>query len=78
MKLKFEIEIEIPDATEYAESVYSHIYEDDYYEDDSLGYQLTGYIMDALDNNWMDIVDAQIPINYRKQYENTLNCLKSL
>ena len=78
MKLKFEIEIEIPNAEEYAESVYSHIYENDYYEDDSLNYQLSGYIMEALDDNVMNIIDAQIPFNYRKQYENTINRLKSL
>lgn len=76
MKLKFEIELEVPEAEDYARDVYSYIYEYGYYEDDRLGYQLIGKITSLLEDNWIDVIGKQIPETYRKQYEYTLNSLK--
>lgn len=75
MKLKFEIEIEVPEASEYAKLVYKHIYEDDYYEDSSLGAQLCDDIVHKLEDEWDIILTNQIPKEYYEQYNKTLNSL---
>jgi hypothetical protein len=75
MKLKFEIEIEVPEASEYAKLVYKHIYEDDYYEDSSLEAQLCDDIVHKLEDEWDIILTNQIPKDYYKQYNKTLNSL---
>ena len=75
MKLKFEIEIEVPEASEYAKLVYKHVYEDDYYEDSSLESQLCDDIVHKLEDEWDIILINQIPKEYYEQYNKTLNSL---
>lgn len=75
MKLKFEIEIEVPEASEYAKLVHKHVYEDDYYEDSSLETQLYDDIVRKLEYEWDSILINQIPKEYYKQYNKTLNSL---
>lgn len=75
MKLKFEIKIEVPEASEYAKLVYKHVYEDDYYEDSSLEAQLYDDLLHKLENEWDSILINQIPKDYYEQYNKTLNSL---
>ena len=75
MKLKFEIEIEVPEASEYAKLVHKHVYEDDYDEDSSLEAQLYDDIVHKLEDEWDIILINQIPKKYYEQYNKTLNSL---
>ena len=75
MKLKFTIEIDVPDASDYAKSVFKHVYEDDYVEDTDLGYQICEDILHELTGNWDNIIPNQIPKDYYNKYNNTLNSL---
>ena len=73
MKIKLEVEVEVPNAEELAEITYSHIYENDYYEDDDVFNSLYDYIFDWIENgNWK----TQIPHEYIQKYENKMNKLK--
>lgn len=73
MKIKLEVEIEVPDAEELARMTYGHIYEDDYYEDDDVFSALYDFMFDWLDDgNWK----KQIPQDYIQKYENKMNKLK--
>ena len=73
MKIKLEVEVEIPNAEELALTAYNHIYEDDYYEDDDVFSALYGYMFDWIENeNWK----KQIPQEYIRKYENKMNKLK--
>lgn len=74
MKVKFELEVEIPDdAEQLATDVYNHIYEDDYDEDDGINNAIFGYVMEVV-----EIADfsEQLPKKYVKIYNHTLNKLK--
>lgn len=74
MKIKFEFEVEIPDdPIQLATNTYTHIYEEDYYEDDSINSILYTYIMQVVENA---DYSEQLPIKYVKTYNNTLNKLK--
>lgn len=75
MKLKFEIEIEVPEASEYAKSVFEHICINDYTDSTNLGYQLCEDIISELEDNWNDIIPSQIPKDYQEKYNRTLNSL---
>ena len=75
MKLKFEIEIEVPEASEYAELVYKNIYTNDYIDSEDLGYQLCEDIISELEDNWDNIISNQIPKNYQEKYNKTLKSL---
>lgn len=74
MRVKFELEVEIPeDPEQLATDVYHHIYEDDYDEDDGINNAIFGYIMEVV-----EIADfsEQLPKKYVKIYNHTLNKLK--
>lgn len=74
MRVKFELEVEIPDDPEQlATDVYNHIYEDDYDEDDGINNAIFGYIMEVVEIT--DFSD-QLPKKYVKIYNHTLNKLK--
>lgn len=75
MKLKFEIEIEVPEASEYAELVFENICINDYMDSKNLGYQLCEDIISELEDNWDDIISSQIPKDYQEKYNKTLNSL---
>ena len=75
MKLVFEIELDVPEADTYAESVYKHNYDNDFIEDDDLAYQLCYDIIKELENNWDDIIPKQIPTKYLKLYNKTIKSL---
>lgn len=72
MKLKFELEIDVPEASEYAKLVHDHIVQNDYLEESDLGYQLCGDIIEKLENDWEKIINKQIPKDYYKNYNKAL------
>lgn len=75
MKIKFEFEVEIPnDPVQLATDVYHHIYEDDYYDDDSINNAIYNCIIDVVENA---DYSKQLPIKYVKIYNKTLNKLKN-
>lgn len=74
MILKFEIEVEMPEPEDFAESVYNHIYLDDYDESEDIDIQILYRLYDVLENDSINI-SKQIPDKYRKKYIKTLNKL---
>ena len=80
MKIKLNIEIEIPDSgTQFGEQVGRYIYYDDYDSDDDIEYNIVGLIEEQLPDNWDKMIDfSSISKKYRQEYQTAINKYKSL
>ena len=80
MKVKLNIEVEIPDSgTEFGEQVGHYIYFDDYDSDDSIEYNIVGLIEEQLSDNWDKMIDfSPISKKYRHDYQIAINKYKSI
>ena len=80
MKVKLNIEVEIPDSrTEFGEQVEHYIYYDDYDSDDDIEYNIVGLIEDQLYDNWDKMIDfSPISKKYRQDYQTAINKYKNL
>ena len=80
MKIKLNIEVEIPDSgTEFGEQVGHYVYCDDYDSDDDLEYNIVGLIEEQLPDNWDKMIDfSSINKKYRQEYQTAINKYKNL
>ena len=80
MKIKLNIEVEIPDSgTQFGEQVGRYIYYDDYDSDDDIEYNIVGLIEEQLSDNWNKMIDfSPISKKYRHDYQTAINKYKNL
>ena len=80
MKVKLNIEIEIPDSgTEFGEQVGHYIYFDDFDSSDDIEYNIVGLIEEQLPDNWDKMIDfSPISKKYRHDYQNAIYKYKNL
>lgn len=79
MKIKLNVEVEIPDsATEFGKQVGKYICVEDHEEDGDLEYQITLLMDDQIKDHWDSIVDfSSIPDKYRTDYQISINKIKT-
>lgn len=80
MKIKLNIEVEIPDSgTEFGKQVGHYIYYDDYSSDDDIEYNIVGLLEEQLPDNWDKMIDfSSINKKYRQDYQTAINKYKNL